>query len=196
MQKSEKIELIEIVRNDILNLKKSELVDFRKENNYFPVIGQGDLNAKIIFVGEAPGKKEAETGVPFCGRSGKFLDEMLLSIKLSRENVYITNLVNDRPPENRDPSEKEIELYGKFLERQIEIIKPKVIIALGRLPMKYIFEKYGIGNELKVISQIHGQIFKTKKFSILPLFHPAVALYSGSKRELLIKDFSIVKKFL
>lgn len=103
-----KATLIRQLTVEITNLKKSPLYAYRVKNNYQPVIGGGNLDAKIVFIGEAPGKKEAETGLPFIGASGKVLDQLLASVKLRREDVYITSIVNDRPPENRDPSPKEI----------------------------------------------------------------------------------------
>ena len=191
---------IEKIREEILNLKKSQLYEYRKENNYFSVIGAGSLNAKIVFVGEAPGEKEAESGIPFCGRSGKLLDEMLASVKLSREKIYITNLVNDRPEDNRDPTKEEIKLYSQFLDRQLEIIQPRVIIMLGRLSMNYLFEKAGIKEQLEPISKMHGKVFEGKlsygKVMLLPLYHPAYALYNPNNKKVLFDDFKKVKKFL
>jgi len=119
------------IKDTIVNLTESPLYDYRKENGYFPVIGQGNHYAEIKFIGEAPGKNEAETGRPFCGASGRILDELLESIQLKREDVYVTNIVKDRPPNNRDPHKAELELYAPFLEQQIDIIQPKIIATLG-----------------------------------------------------------------
>ncbi|OGD96406.1 uracil-DNA glycosylase, partial [Candidatus Curtissbacteria bacterium RIFCSPLOWO2_01_FULL_41_28] len=130
------------IRDEIWNLSKSPLYNYRKKNNYFPVIGEGNHFSKIIFIGEAPGQREAETGRPFCGAAGKILDELLVSIDLKRKDVYITNVVKDRPPNNRDPEPEEIKLYSPFLDRQILIIKPKIIATLGRFSTKYILEKF------------------------------------------------------
>lgn len=185
------------VENDVINLKKSPLYKYRVENGYMPVIGQGSYNAKILFIGEAPGKKEAQTGIPFCGASGKFLDELLAHINLPREKVYIANVLKDRPQENRDPKPDEIELYAPFLDRQIEIIKPKIIATLGRFSMDYIMKRYGLGDKITKISDIHGQVFKTKGPSgdviIVPLYHPAVAIYNANNKGKLKKDFEILK---
>lgn len=187
------------ITEGILNLTRSPLYSFRVENKYIPVIGEGNHEAHIMFVGEAPGKKEAETGKPFCGRSGKMLDELLASIKMDRTKVYVTNLVNDRPPENRDPEPHEIELYGPFLERQIEIMKPRVVVTLGRHSMKYVFEKFGLGHELEVISKIHGREFVGKAsygfVTVVALYHPAVALYNGGMKGELLKDFKALEKY-
>ena len=113
------------VKDEIINLKESPLHTYRVENNNFPVIGEGSHFAKIIFIGEAPGKNEALTGKPFCGASGKILDQLLDSVGIKREDVYVTNIVKDRPPENRDPTPNEIELYAPFLDMQINIILRK-----------------------------------------------------------------------
>ncbi len=186
--------------DEISGLKGSPLYSYRVGNSYLPVIGEGSDASNLMFVGEAPGETEAKTGKPFCGRSGKLLDVLLASIGMDRNTVYITNLVKDRPQDNRDPSKEEIALYGPFLDRQIEIIKPKVIAALGRLSMKYLFEKFGLEEELQPISKIHGKEFKGKtsygEVTIVALYHPAVALYNGSMKGELIKDFSCLKKYI
>ncbi len=193
-------EAIGAIRDEILALKESPLYAYRTENKYFPVIGEGSHEAHLMFVGEAPGENEAKTGKPFCGRSGKLLDELLASIGMDRPKVYITNLVNDRPPENRDPEPSEIALYGPFLERQIAIIKPRVIATLGRHSMKYIFEKYGLAPDLAPVSKIHGKEFKATaqygEVTIVALYHPAVALYNGSMKGQLLEDFKILKKYI
>jgi uracil-DNA glycosylase len=185
------------IKDEILNLKKSPLYKYRTQNKFFPVIGEGSHDAKIMFIGEAPGKNEALTGRPFCGSSGKVLDKLLASIKLERKDVYITNIVKDRP-DNRDPYPEEIEFYAPFLDGQINIIKPEVIATLGRFSMKYIMEKFGLGDELQPISKMHGQVFETKtdygEVKIIPLYHPAVALYGGDI-EVLKKDFSNLRIF-
>lgn len=188
------------IRDEIIDLKKSPLYKYRVENKYFPVIGEGSHDAHIMFVGEAPGETEAKTAKPFCGRSGKVLDELLLSIGMDRSGVYVTNLVKDRPQDNRDPLPVEIALYAPFLDRQIEILKPKVIAALGRLSMKYLFEKFGLTDMLQVISKIHGKSFTAKtsygEVTIIALYHPAVALYNGSMKDVLKTDFKVLKQFI
>lgn len=196
----EKQKKMEEIRNELVVLKKSPLYKYRNKNKYFPVVGEGNLDASILFVGEAPGKNEAETGRPFCGRSGKVLDEMLSSIKLNRNDVYITNVLKDRPEENRDPTDEEIKLYFPFLVRQIEIIKPKVIVTLGRFSMFYIIEKFRLEKKSLPISEAHGKEFVVKssdgKIIIIPLYHPAVALYNGSNRKTLLQDFEVLKKYI
>lgn len=191
---------METILKDLLNMKGS-LADERRRNGVKPVLGEGNLKANIVFVGEAPGKNEAKQGRPFCGASGKFLDVMLASIGATREMVYITNIVNDRPTDNRDPSEEEIKAYSVFLDRQLDIIKPKVIVTLGRLSMGYVMEKFNLKDEFQVISKIHGKVFESKapwgkKIKIVPLYHPAVALYKGSNRAVLLDDFKVLKPMI
>jgi uracil-DNA glycosylase family 4 len=185
------------IRDEIWNLTNSPLYKYRKKNNYYPVIGKGSHFAKIIFIGEAPGRNEAETGKPFCGAAGKILDELLESINIKRQDVYITNIIKDRPPENRDPTIKEIEIYSPFLTRQLEIIKPEIIATLGRFSMEFIMKLYGLESKLKKISLLHGQVFKTKvlwgSIKIIPFYHPAVALYNSNQLTLLKNDFQTLK---
>lgn len=200
MSLEERFEKMKEVRNEVLNLKNSPLYEYRIQNKYFPVVGEGSHVAHIMFIGEAPGKNEAETARPFVGRAGKVLDEMLESINLNRSDVYITNIVKDRPPENRDPSEDEIKVYAPFLDRQVEIIRPQVIATLGRFSMKYIMDKFGLGDKVGQISDLHGKEFPTTSsygsVNIIPLYHPAVALYDGSNKETLLKDFQVLKKYI
>ena len=192
-------QLLEI-KNELLALKEGELQKIRRQNKVFPVIGEGNHEARIMFVGEAPGKNEAEQGRPFCGAAGRVLTEMIEHVGLKRQDVYITNIVKDRPPDNRDPLPEEIKIYAPFLDRQIDIIQPKVIATLGRFSMPYIMNKFGLAGELKSISQIHGKVFEAKSsygdIKIITLYHPAVALYNGGMREQLFKDFEIVKSFI
>lgn len=182
------------IRDEVMALSSSPLYAYRTENNYFPVIGEGSHDARIMFVGEAPGRNEAKTGRPFCGAAGKILDELLSSVKIPREEVYITNIVKDRPPQNRDPLPEEIEAYGPFLDRQIEIIQPKVIATLGRYSMVYIMQKLGLENRLDTIGKLHGQAFPAKtsygEVTVLPLYHPASAIYNPALKEVLAKDFA------
>jgi len=193
-------ELLRRIKEEIINLTESPLYKLRIANKVFPVIGEGNHNAKIMFIGEAPGRNEAEKGRPFCGPAGQILTEIIESIGLKRQDVYITNIVKDRPPGNRDPRPEEINIYGPFLDRQIEIIQPRLIATLGRYSMVYIIQKFGRTNELKPISYIHGQIFNGKasygEIKIIPLYHPAAALYQTGLREQMFKDFKVIKKFL
>ncbi|MEK7586731.1 MAG: uracil-DNA glycosylase [Patescibacteria group bacterium] len=189
----EKTELLRQIKNEVLNLTASPLYAYRQENNFFPVIGEGSHSAEIVLVGEAPGQNEAKTGRPFCGASGRVLDKLLESAGLARAKVYITNIVKDRPPENRDPTPGEIRLYGPFLDRQMEIIKPKTVVSLGRLSMKYLMEKFNLMHLFEPISQLHGKIFVGEtnfgKVKFVALYHPAVGVYNAGKIPELKKDF-------
>lgn len=188
------------IRDELLAGVNLPLYAYRTENKFFPVIGEGSHDAHIMFVGEAPGLNEAKQGRPFCGASGKFLDEMIASIGLKRENVYITNIVKDRPPENRDPTQDEIDAYASFLDRQIDIIQPKVIATLGRFSMTYIMKKFDLDLELAPISKIHGKEFQARTsygpISIVTLYHPASALYNGGMRDTHLQDFQALKKHI
>ena len=199
MKSDNRDKLLTKIKDEIVNLKKSPLYKERIKNKVFPVVGEGSHYAKIMFIGEAPGKNEAKTGRPFCGASGKILDELLVSVGIDRKDVYITNIVKDRPPLNRDPLPKEIKTYGQFLDRQIEIIQPEVIATLGRFSMDYIMKKFGLDARLKPISQMHGKVFETEtdygKIKIVPFYHPAVAIYNRKTKDVLIKDFKILKSF-
>lgn len=150
------------------------------------VMGDGDPNADIVFIGEAPGKNEDIQGKPFVGAAGKFLNEMLSQVGMDRSDVYITNIVKYRPPSNRDPRPDEKAAFLPYLLKQLEIINPKVVITLGRHSMEYFLPKEKIG-------QIHGQprliTFGEREMMLMPLFHPAAALYNGSLRQTLIDDF-------
>ena len=193
----DRTELLRQIKDEVINLKESPLYKERIKNKVFPVIGEGSHHAKIMFIGEAPGRNEAKTGRPFCGAAGKILDELLASAGIDRKDVYITNIVKDRPPFNRDPLPDEIRVYGPFLDRQIEIIQPSVIATLGRFSMDYIMRKFGLENQLKSISQMHGKSFKATtnygEIKIIPLYHPAVAIYNNTTKDTLIKDFQILK---
>lgn len=195
-----KLDEMKKIRDEIMNLTESPLYDERVANGVFPVIGQGSHDANIMFIGEAPGKNEAATGRPFCGASGKILDELLNHVGIQRENVYITNIVKDRPTNNRDPKPAEIELYAPFLDRQIDIIQPRVLATLGRFSMEYIMKRYGLDAELGSISHLHGKSFETEMsygpVHVVPLYHPAVAVYNRNQLSLLKKDCEILRNFL
>jgi uracil-DNA glycosylase family 4 len=148
------------------------------------VFGDGNPDAEIVFVGEAPGKNEDEQGLPFVGAAGRFLEEMLAGIGLKRGQVYITNIVKYRPPNNRDPYPDEKVAFLPYLKAQMEVIKPKLVAPLGRHSMEALLPP-----GLK-ISQCHGQPKRYKGQVYMPMFHPAAALYNGAMRQTLINDFS------
>ncbi|MEX2010299.1 MAG: uracil-DNA glycosylase, partial [Parcubacteria group bacterium] len=181
------------VEIEIEKLTHSPLYKYRKENNYLAVPGEGSPNALIMLIGEAPGEKEAKTGKPFIGRAGNFLNELLDSVNIKREEIFITSIVKDRPPKNRDPLPEEIKIYTPFLDRQIEIIQPKVIATLGRFAMNYIMERYGLKERLAPIGDLHGRVFEANlpwgQTFIVPLYHPAAAIYNQKLKETLKDDF-------
>jgi uracil-DNA glycosylase family 4 len=153
------------------------------------VFGDGDIDAELVFIGEAPGKNEDIQGKPFVGAAGKFLNEMLEMIGLEREDVYITNIVKYRPPNNRDPLPEEKSAFLPFLMTQLSVIKPKLVITLGRHSLNCFLPDLSI-------SQVHGQPKRYKGQVFLPLFHPAAALYNGAMRQTLIDDFAKIPAIL
>lgn len=161
------------------------------------VFGVGDPDADIVFIGEAPGKKEDETGEPFVGAAGKFLNEMLETIGLRRKDIYITNIVKYRPPNNRDPLPEEKKSFLPFLQTQLEIIQPKLVVTLGRhssncfLPDLQISKSHGFATKVKLAFKKH-----VLEVVILPLYHPAAALYNGGMRQTLIDDFARIPLIL
>jgi DNA polymerase len=153
------------------------------------VMGDGDPDASIVMIGEAPGKNEDLKGKPFVGAAGKFLDELLASIGMKREDVYITNIVKYRPPNNRDPEDEEKQAFLPYLERQLELIAPKLVITLGRHSGSAFLPRLRISHD-------HGQPKRLKNQVYLPLYHPAAALYNGSLRVTLLDDFAKIPKIL
>lgn len=192
-----KTEQMKKIRDEVFELKNSPLYEYRVKTGYYPVLGEGNHDADLMFIGEAPGRNEAKTGRPFCGAAGKILDDLLHCIEVPRADVYITNIVKDRPQNNRDPLPSEIEIYGPFLDRQIEIIEPKVIATLGRYSMEYIMKKFGLTGQLQTISLMHGKSFDaesdSKSIKIVPLYHPAAAIYNRDLIKTLEEDFKVLK---
>jgi DNA polymerase len=193
-------ELLRQIRDEVWNFKGSPLYEERVRNRVYPVIGEGNHDAKVMFIGEAPGRTEAATGRPFAGAAGKILDELLASIGIPRADVYITNVVKDRPPQNRDPLPEEIALYAPFLDRQIEIIQPKIIVLLGRHSMAAILEKFGLDAMIGPISRLHGTILDAEasygNITIMPMYHPATALYNPELKQELRADFQSLKRLV
>ncbi len=149
------------------------------------VFGDGNPDAEIVFIGEAPGKNEDLEGKPFVGAAGKFLNEMLAMIDLKRQDVYITNIVKYRPPNNRDPYPEEKQAFMPYLESQLEVIQPLLVVTLGRHSLNCFLPDLQI-------SVCHGQPKRYGKRVYLPLFHPAAALYNGAMRQTLIDDFALI----
>jgi len=163
-----------------------------------PVPGEGSLDSSLMFIGEAPGAREDATGRPFVGAAGKLLTQLIESIGLSRDEVYITNVVKCRPPQNRDPQADEIYTCLPYLRRQINIIRPRVIVTLGRHATKTVFELAGI--PFGSMTRVHGEEFRGridgKYVTIIPTYHPAAALYNPNLRKTLVEDFQIIKEAL
>ena len=174
-----KIEELEKIR---VNILKGKICPELAKGATQLVFGDGNPDADLVFIGEAPGKNEDSQGLPFVGAAGKFLNEMLEAIGLKRADVYITNIVKYRPPENRDPLPSEKAAFLPFLRSQLLVIKPKIVVTLGRHSM----ECFLPGMQ---ISECHGQAKRLKGQVYLPLFHPAAAFYNGGMRQTLIDDF-------
>ena len=165
------------------------------------VVGGGNLKADILFVGEAPGRKEDESGIPFSGAAGKNLDKLLEKINLKREDIYIANILKCRPPQNRDPLPEEIKAHTPWLLKRIKEMKPKIICSLGNYATKFFLAKTNV-DEMKNqigITQVHGKVqeieIKGMKIKLIPLFHPAAIIYRRHLEPEWLKDMEIVKKF-
>mgnify|MGYP000017520796 FL=1 len=176
---------------EILSCRKCDLWKTRTN----AVVGEGPLNAEIMFIGEAPGYNEDIQGRPFVGAAGKLLTELITKIiGIERSSVYITNVVKCRPPENRDPKEDEINACTPYLLRQLEIIKPKIIVTLGRHSTKFIFKL--MSKPFYSISRVRGKVFVGRILSfdtrVIPTYHPAAALYNPRLRSEIEKDFHLI----
>lgn len=195
MPKNDKPAKLEQIKTDILS--NNICADLAKTATQL-VFGDGNPDADIVFVGEAPGKQEDLQGKPFVGASGKFLDEMLASIGLARSDIYITNIVKYRPPNNRDPLPEEKSTFLPYLQAQLDVIAPKVVVTLGRHSLNCFLPDLQI-------SKIHGQPKRIRvntpsklvaTWVILPLYHPASALYNGGMRQTLLDDFGAIPAIL
>lgn len=185
----EKVHQMAIIDFEIELCQKCQLCQTR--NNV--VVGKGSLNTKVMFVGEAPGKNEDEQGEPFVGRAGKLLDQWIEFIGLTRKDVYMANLVKCRPPDNRNPLPEEIESCLPYLEKQIEIIKPRVIMSLGAFALRGLY----LDKNIK-ISQVRGRELSYKGTPVIPTFHPAFLLRRMTKenKDFVKHDLLLVKKFI
>jgi uracil-DNA glycosylase family 4 len=186
VRQTTKLERLEQIKKSII---KDDICPELKAGAKQLVFGDGNPDAEIVFIGEAPGKNEDEQGLPFVGAAGRFLEEMLDTIGFKRSDVYITNIVKYRPPNNRDPHPNEKAAFLPFLRSQLEVIKPKLVVTLGRHSMDSLLPGLQI-------SKVHGQPKRYKDQVYLPLFHPAAALYNGSMRQTLIDDFARIPKIL
>jgi len=183
-----KLQKLQKLKNKIHNIKNCEL----KKSATNLVFGDGDINAKIMIIGEGPGAQEDAVGIPFVGRAGKLLDKMLNAIQLDRSKVYISNVVNYRPPENRRPTEIEIKRYLPYLKNHIEIINPKILVLLGSTALNTL-----IGNEI-VISKARGkwiqkEIGKIKPW-IIASFHPAFLMRQPEQKKLAWIDLKMIRE--
>jgi len=188
-----KLEELKKIEEDILNNLECPL----KNQALNLVFGKGNVNADILFIGEAPGAKEDEQGIPFVGRAGKDLDKFLRQIELSLDDVYIANILKYRPPKNRDPTKQEIINHTPYLIEQIKIIKPKIIATLGNFSTKFVLAGFNQENMKKIdgISELHGKEFKVElngiKFRVIPIYHPSAMVYRPRLREEFENDFRI-----
>lgn len=180
-----KIEKMKLLENQIKTCRSCRLCEMATN----AVVGEGSLDAQIVFIGEAPGEAEDLSGRPFVGRAGKLLSSLIEEIGLSREQVWIGNIIKHRPPANRDPMQDEIEACSPFLEKQLEIIKPKLIVTLGRFSMSFF---YSSGK----ITHHHGVLIHTPKYKIFPVYHPAAALRNPTFDRALKEDFRKIPKVL
>jgi len=180
---------IEEIEEKIKKCTKCPLHKTRKN----AVPGDGNRNAKIMFIGEAPGKNEDEVGRPFVGKAGQFLDLAMSNAGMKREDVYITNVVKCRPPKNRDPREEEIKACSPYLDEQIAAIKPKILCTLGKFATSYILSSYGF--EVEPISRAHGKVYSSPvaMVKIIPMYHPAATIYNPSLKEQFLRDMKAVK---
>ena len=179
------------IRSDI----EKNLICPLKDSATNLVFGKGNPNAKIIIIGEAPGKNEDLQGIPFVGKAGKHLDELLNTINLKIEDVYICNILKYRPPENRDPLPDEIERHTPFLLRQIDAIKPEIIVTLGNFSTKFILAESDLSkmDSIPGITRLHGKhrqiTLNNQKYLVFPVFHPAAAIYNRKLLPELKNDF-------
>lgn len=176
------LKFVEQISREVRGCTKCELHEGRKN----AVPGEGNVSTKMMFIGEAPGREEDLQGRPFVGTAGKLLSQLLASINLSRQDVYITNIVKCRPPKNRPPRVGEISACSSYLERQIRLIDPKVICLMGNTALKVF-----LGKDIS-ISRAHGQPARMANRVIFPLYHPAAVLYDAKLRSVLEEDFKRV----
>lgn len=170
---------LDAIRDQVENCQACALCETRTNI----VFGDGDPHARVLIVGEAPGKNEDLQGKPFVGAAGKFLDELLEEAGLKREGVFIANVLKCRPPSNRNPQADEIEACAPFLREQTQSIDPWIIVTMGNFATQFIL-RTGTG-----ITRLRGTVQQAGRFVVLPVFHPAAAIYDRSKRDVLLEDF-------
>jgi len=193
------------VRDDVIQCTQCDLYKSRIN----PVVGSGNHNADILFIGEAPGEEEDKKALPFVGPAGHVLDKLLAYIGLKRDDVYICNTVKCRPPNNEDPTQEQKDECSSYLSRQIEAIKPKIIVCLGNHATKSVLELFGAIDKIEGISKIHGKLFSPDPIfqessrrigedymadvKIMPLYHPAAMLHNPPLAQVLRADFKKLK---
>lgn len=198
VQDSPKTHMLHDVQQQILKELTCPLKDAARNM----VFGKGNPDAPIMFIGEAPGEKEDEQGIPFVGRAGQELDKLLASIGLHLENIYIANILKYRPPKNRDPTTQEIRNHTPYLIEQIHIIQPTIIAPLGNYAMKFVLAGFDVDGMKKIggITHLHGKAIdkeiKGRSYKIVPLYHPAAMLYRPQLRSVLEEDFQKMKDIL
>lgn len=196
------------VRDDVVQCRQCDLYKTRTN----PVVGFGNYDADILFIGEAPGEAEDKAALPFIGPAGHVLDKLLAYIGLKREDVYICNTVKCRPPDNMDPTEEQKKECSSYLTRQIEAIKPKVIVCLGNHASKSVLELFGAVDKIQPISLMHGQLLEPSELfkensaqlgeyaladvKIMPLYHPAAQLHNPPLAQVLRADFKKLKDLI
>ena len=179
-------EELETVHSTIMTCTKCDL----HKGRHKAVPGEGPVGAVVMFVGEGPGEKEDQEGRPFIGAAGKYLTELLASVGLDRSKVFITNIVKCRPPNNRAPRQAEIDSCDPYLQAQITLVHPKIICPLGTPAIKTLMGKeYSAG-------QVHGKTFSRNGRTVLPMYHPAAALYDASLKDVLLEDFKTLKELV
>ena len=194
------------VRDDVVACKQCSLCKTRTK----PVIGRGNHDAKVLFIGEAPGNNEDKSGLPFVGQAGQVLDGLIAKAKLKSDDFYICNVVKCRPPDNRDPSDQEKIACLSFLTRQIEIVQPEVIVCLGKHSAETIFRIFGIAKKITSMSALRGRVFEPDDLfkqtslaigniamanvKIIVMYHPAALLYNKSLKAIAEKDFEKLKQ--
>ncbi len=186
---------LEKVHQEILKCQRCPL--YKYITNKVP--GEGDPTSGIMFIGEAPGREEDKQGRPFVGPAGKLLTKMIEEkLGIQRSKVYITNVLKCRPPNNRDPKPEEIEACSIWLKKQLEIIKPRVVVTLGRYSTEWIFKYFGL--KFTKISEVRGKVYTVKKWDhvtyIIPTYHPAAVLYHPQWKEAFERDFELIKKVI
>lgn len=187
------METLNEITKEILNCRKCPL--YLTKTNYVP--GSGSGSSGIVFVGEAPGREEDLKGEPFVGNAGKYLTELLASVGLNRQEVFICNVLKCRPPNNREPLPEEVEACGDYLIRQLNVLKPDIIVCLGRHSASFLFNFFGL--PFSSITKVCGRVFEVeewgKRVKILPLYHPAAVLYRPQLREEYERQFRIIGEF-